>query len=79
MASEQGPRYIIELHLIEVDEKGNQVMMHDIQTTPDVTDSLVSMTASMEWLRECLGNALYDHEDGFEKLTPRYFNYKKEE
>lgn len=64
-------RYAIEIRLVQVDEAGKEVKELDVVKKPVVSDSLESMAASMDWLSECLGNAMYDHIQNDETLFDR--------
>jgi hypothetical protein len=72
-------RYGIELHLVEIGENGQAHRVLAIDSTPDVSDNLESMRASLEWMRECLGNAMYDHPTHYEKLSDRYTGKRRDQ
>lgn len=63
-------RYAIDIRLYEVDAEGNFIEAIDVRTTEDVSSDLAGMKEGFTYLRETLGNVMYDHQDV--SLTNRY-------
>jgi hypothetical protein len=54
-------RYAVEIHLVEVDAQGKTVDTLAVKKTEDVTTDLDGLRSGLDFMRDCLGNLMYDH------------------